>query len=414
MRSFLRNNFLVFVLLNSANAFNYFFQMVVGRSLTLAEYGTFNSVNSMAVVLSAPVAVLPMLFSRYTVQLALTGSGKVKSLLMEGFRTLFFAAGGILLLGLFAIGWLKGYLHLDTTTPILIMLVQLALSFLLPGLLGVLQGLQRFVAFSIGASSVTLIRFLGALLFVLTLGWGVNGALLSGTVGACVALGIGYWAVRDILRGPREPLPPGFFRGVGQYAGPVFLTTTAIMALGNLDVVLVRHYCSVEEAGLYSTAAVLGRVALFLPNVLLTVLFPEAAKAQETGKEDTRIIWVSLGLTALLAGGVAFFCAIWPERIIGLLFGEKYRAAAPLLQIIGLAMAMLAVANVVFIDGLARSRFGYLWFLVGGVCLMLTLIFMFHDSALTIARMILIAVSIILVGTLSPYLLRFRKPVPAS
>ena len=184
-----------------------------------------------------------------------------------------------------------------------------------------------------------------------------------------------------------------------------------VMALGNLDLILVKHYCSPEEAGLYSTAAILGRIALYLPGVLIIVLFPEAAKAHSTGKEDSRILWVSLGLTALLGGSFALACALWPEQIIVLLFGEKYLAGGELLKIISLGMAMLAIANVIFTYCLARSEFEFLWPLAIGVGMMLLLILNFHDSALTIAKMVLYSIGLILTGTLSWYILRSRRPL---
>ena len=156
MRRFLRNNMLILVLLNSSNIFNYLFQLTAGRGLTTIDYGSFNAVNSMAVMLSAPVAVLPLVFSRYTVQLAESGLEQVKSLLVDGFRGTIFIASALFLIGLVAIPWLQNFLHLEEKTPIVIMLVQLALSLVLPVFLGVIQGLHRFTAFGIcGSSSVT-------------------------------------------------------------------------------------------------------------------------------------------------------------------------------------------------------------------------------------------------------------------
>jgi len=184
-----------------------------------------------------------------------------------------------------------------------------------------------------------------------------------------------------------------------------------MMALGNLDIALVKHYCLPDEAGLYSTAAIIGRIGLYLPGVLITVLFPEAARIEATGKEDSRILWMSLGMTAFLGGSFALICAFWPEQIIVLLFGAKYSAAGELLQTISMAMAMLAVANVIFTYCLARSEFKFLWPLVSGVAMMLCLIFFHHDSALTIARMVLFSVGAILTGTLGWYFLRSARPV---
>jgi O-antigen/teichoic acid export membrane protein len=413
MRRFLRNNMLILILLNSSNVFNYLFQVVAGRGLTTIDYGSFNAVNSMAVILSAPVAVLPLVFSRYTVQLAESGLKQVRSLLVDGFRGMVLISSALFVMGLIAVPWLQNFLHLEEKTPIVIMLAQLALSLVLPVFLGVIQGLHRFTAFGICGSSIALGRFLSGLLFIFALEWGINGALLSGTVGTCIAMGIGLWAVRDILKVPDEPLPHDLFSEMRKYSFPVFLSTTMVMALGNLDLVLVKHYCSPEEAGLYSIAAILGRIALFLPGVLIFVLFPEASKAQTTGKEDSRILWVSLAMTAFLGGSVALVCTFWPEQIIVLLFGAKYQAGAELLKVISLAMAMLAVANVIFIYCLARSEFKFLWPLAMGVGMMLLLIFNFHDSALTIAKMVLYSIGVILAGTLAWYFLRSSRPLPS-
>ena len=100
--------------------------------------------------------------------------------------------------------------------------------------------------------------------------------------------------------------------------------------------------------------------------------------------------------------------------IIVLLFGAKYQAGAELLKIISLAMAMLAVANVIFTYCLARSEFKFLWPLAFGVGMMLLLIFNFHDSAMTIAKMVLYSIGVILAGTLAWYFLSPRRPLPSS
>jgi len=174
VRRFLRNNLLILVLLNSSNIFSYLFQLVAGRTLTTIDYGSFNAVNSLAVILSAPVAVLPLVFSRYTVKLSLAGLGQVKSLLTEGFRGMVLISVILFLIGLTTIPWIQNFLHLESKVPILIMLVQLAFLLILPVFLGVIQGLHRFAAFGICGSSVSLVRFLSCLLLVLALGWGLS------------------------------------------------------------------------------------------------------------------------------------------------------------------------------------------------------------------------------------------------
>jgi O-antigen/teichoic acid export membrane protein len=193
-----------------------------------------------------------------------------------------------------------------------------------------------------------------------------------------------------------------------RYSLPVFAATAMIMMLGNLDLVLVRHYIPGEQAGLYATAAVLGRIAFFLPAMLVAVLFPTVARARESGDESRKPFLVSLALTAVLGLSFALLCILWPQWIIGLLFGAKYAAAAPLLQIVSLAMALLAIVQVVVTYGLARADYLSLPPLALGVVLMFALALLYHQSALVIAWIVLGAVVFILAGSLGAWLYRDR------
>ena len=78
MRRFLKNNFVVLVFVNIGNVLNYLFQLVLGRSLSLQEFGEFNSIISLAVITTTPIAVLPLVVSKFTVQLSEKSNGMVK------------------------------------------------------------------------------------------------------------------------------------------------------------------------------------------------------------------------------------------------------------------------------------------------------------------------------------------------
>ena len=187
---------------------------------------------------------------------------------------------------------------------------------------------------------------------------------------------------------------------MGRFAIPTFLTIFMVMTLGNLDLILVRHFCSPEESGLYATATILGRVALFLPGALIFVLFPEAVKGQENNSSEGHKLLVTLGITAVLAGGVILACFFWGTLIIGTLWGSNYNTAAPLLRIISASMGLLAVSNVLFTYHLARSHYSYLWPLGGGLLIMVVSIFFMHDSSQIIAWIVLASLSIITLATL--------------
>jgi len=141
---------------------------------------------------------------------------------------------------------------------------------------------------------------------------------------------------------------------------------------------------------------------------LVIVLFPEAVKNQEEGEENPRFLWITLWGTALLGGGVALVFNLFPEMLISLLFGKQYIESAPLLQIISIAMALLALSNVIFTYNLAHFRYGFLWFLAGGVGLLYSLIHFFHDTPLIIAQILLLSTSLIFIGSLGWHVVSCR------
>ena len=414
MREFIRNNIIILVCFNSASGFSYLFQLVVGRSISSIDFGVFNSLFAMVAIFTAPVSVMHVVFSRFIVNLSLSGLGKVKSLFTKSFKIILGLSGTILLGGIIAIPPIKDFFHLEATTPIVLVLITIFFSMLFPIPFAILEGLHRFTRLGIGSGCAPLVRFFGALLFVAGLGWGINGALFTTATASIFTLGFGLWSLKDILKVSSEPLPNGIFRDMANYFGPVFLSTTTIIILGTIDIALVRHYCSPEEAGLYATAAILGRIALFLPSTLLTVLFPSVAKARALGEKDNYLLWTSLSLTAFLALAVVLLFNLWPEQLISLSLGDKHREAASLLKIISIAMGILSLTNVIASYSLARSDYAFLFPLVTGVILMIILILTYHDTATTIAYIMLLSVSAIFITLFAQLFFKTSHPTTTT
>ncbi|NJB68672.1 O-antigen/teichoic acid export membrane protein [Desulfobaculum xiamenense] len=399
MKRFLQHNFLILVLLNSGNLFNYLFQFLVGRSLTPDDFGTFNALNSLSVLASAPMVVIPLVLSRFTISLGVQNPAALRSLLTTSLRWLGLAALCVFVLGTFLLPGIRSYLHVEDSTPVLLMLALTSLSFIMPVPLGMLMGLQRFTGFGLGSCMSSVGRFLAALALVALLGHGVGGALVSGIVGVGASLALALFFLRDVASGPSEPLPKGMLREVGWYTLPVLVNAALLMALGNLDLVLARHYCPADASGHYAMAAVLGRIAYYLPSALLMVLFPEVTKSHESGEDSVRTLWLSMGMTLALGGGFALVCGLWPEPVISLLFGANYLDSAPALRMVVAAMALMAAANVFFTYCLACSLYGYLWILGTGLAGMISLISFFHASPEEIAGCLLASSAAILAAT---------------
>jgi O-antigen/teichoic acid export membrane protein len=145
------------------------------------------------------------------------------------------------------------------------------------------------------------------------------------------------------------------------------------------------------------------------------VLFPSVSKANASGDKDEHYFWVNLGLTTILAGSVFLILFFVGESIVQFIYGKEYYLATPILKIVTAAMGLLALSHVIFSYSLARSEFSFLWPLGGGTITMLSLVYFYHETAETIAWILLLSMGIIFAGTvLNRVYIFFFKPVISS
>ena len=66
--TFVKSSFWILIIANSANVGQYASQLVLGRYLQVADYGIFNAVNSLSLVVVTFVAVIPFVVSKYMIR----------------------------------------------------------------------------------------------------------------------------------------------------------------------------------------------------------------------------------------------------------------------------------------------------------------------------------------------------------
>ncbi len=409
MNSYVTQNAILFILINSGNVFNYLFQVMIGRKLSPEDYGAFNALNSMTVLITILIGVLPVVIAKFTVQLSLKSMEKVRGLFFSGLKWLCIGAGATMIAGWAAIPLVKDFLRINQTWTIALMVCQTGLAFLLPLPMGILQGLQRFTPYGLTSTTSTAGRFAGGVVYVLLLNWGMTGAILSGVTGSLLSLVFGLYCLHDIMTGPHTAPTMDVVGDMIRYSVPVLLMSIGVGSLGQIDMVLVRHFCLPDDAGYYATAAILGRIAFFLPGIFLMVMFPSAAKSHSLGSKNHAALWWSAGLTGVLAGGFAGVCATWPAQIISLLYGKGYLPSVPIFRIISVAMAFLAMANVFFTYCLARNEYGFLWILGIGLAAMLAGVGMFHQYSIQIAWSLFFSSAVMCGGTVLWFLWKHQR-----
>ena len=95
---------------------NYLFQIVIGRTLTIEEYGTVNSLLSLTSIISVPGTILAMIISKQiSIALAKGNTSAVKSLARIFIITTCLIGLGLVLIEICLSGWIGRYLHVNET-----------------------------------------------------------------------------------------------------------------------------------------------------------------------------------------------------------------------------------------------------------------------------------------------------------
>jgi O-antigen/teichoic acid export membrane protein len=281
-------------------------------------------------------------------------------------------------------------------------LLPIAAAAVLPGVLaGVfaagLRGRQRFRALGALAFAQAIIG-VGSTGAVLAAGWGVRG-LLAAMVGVnSLTLGLTWWVARgDVARTRRTEFVTalrarmrryGIVMGVVALLGAVIWERSEIFFLG--------RWSPAADVGFYSLAYTLAlqarRVA---PFSLGEVLFPVISRL-ESVKDEWGVANASMASARYLAV-VAFPFAVGgpllAATVIRVLFGAAYLPAAPVLQILLVSGAVVAVAQPAATVIVMKERYRFLLtssavFTVANVALDVLLIPRWHAVGAAVANSI--------------------------
>lgn len=367
---------------------NYGYYVVAARMLDVPGFADISVLIAFSLLAFMPFNGLQAAAARDVARLSeSTDPGRVSAYI----RTLFLRVGLVDLLLLAALvavsGPLASWLGLESPRLIWLTGVWIALGTLLILGLGVSQGLQRF-----GTVGVLLAGPLGAFRTAL-LPVGIVLAGVAGGVGAMIAatvlgLGIVWLALRSALSAPPTAghgLPP---------VGTAVVALLAFASLTNADLLVAKAALSPQDAGVYASAALLGKVALYAPQALALVLLPRAAAALARGERAEGQVLVTLGVTVLSGLAVAVGLALLPTSVLAGTFGPEYVGARPLLLPLALVMTGAALLNVHLMFAMARGSRGFPALLVVTAIGHALLLALLHDSAAQIITATAIAVGV--------------------
>lgn len=334
-----RGGFILLLMTVLANALNYLFQVLMGRMLSVEEFGTMNALFSWFAIVSMPIGVVTTTTARYVATYNAKGEdNKIAKLIKRLSGYLLIGAVAMVVLGVILSPLVSEYSNINNPLLIVSLAITLASGMVLPLLNGTVQGTKQF--FKLGFLNLGLTGFK----LVLGVGLVLLGYHLYGVMAALIAANIfmtlvGLYFIKGYVKpkGPvnSEDLALGK-KDIARYAMIAFAVNLCIALLSNVDMVFVKRFFSDSLAGLYGTAALFGRLVIYIPSSLVLAMFPVAAEAEASGGGSRLVLIKAL----LYVGGLSVLAAaalnLLADPAVKLLMGAKFLPAVPYVRMTAL------------------------------------------------------------------------------
>lgn len=407
----LKHASIMFIATVVGGACNYIYQLYMGRALGPEAYGVFGSLFAIFYIISVLTGTIQTGGARFVSKFRGEGEQGNISYFLAGLQKRMVFFGIISFLVFVSIsGWIASFLKIGSSMPVIILGTVFLFSLLLPVNLSALQGLQKFVPLGYN----TVLNFSSKLIFgviLVSIGFGVNGALGALTIGIVIALIASFFPLRTFLskdpflkrkRLRKEILSPSVkvfslekkrcfnFSELYRYSLPTMIAMFCFAVPANVDVIIAKHFFTAHSAGLYTAASALGKIILFLPGAITVVMFPKVSEMYTQKKDTHGILNRSLLYTGMLSGVVAVGYCFFPYLAVKISFGYEYMEAIPLVKLYGVAMFFFSLTVVLMQYSLAIYDLKYVYGFAFFTFIEIGLLSVFHSSMMEMVRILLI------------------------
>ena len=362
-----------------ANIGNYFFNLLAGRFLGPADYGVMAAVIALLYIVSVPSVTLGYVVAKFSSRFKAQNELDQLSFFFVGLSKVILGLGFLILL-IFVLfsNPLSRFLKIESSVPVIFLGALLGVSLLGSLNTATLQGLLNFNFLALNGILAVAVKLVSGIGLIL-IGFAVNGALGGFLVGAFVSYLVSFWSLKFLWKEERETVKIDWME-VLKYAAPVFASTLGLTLLYTGDVVLVKHFFSADQAGLYSALSLIARVILFVTGPVGLAMFPLISERRAKNEAYLGLFLTALLLVSLITVTAVVFYSLFPEFTIKLFFGSQYLAAARYLGRFALFLSLYSLCNLFasFYLSIQATRVAFLPLLAG--LLQTGLLWFYHGS----------------------------------
>ncbi|MBU1924754.1 MAG: oligosaccharide flippase family protein, partial [Candidatus Omnitrophica bacterium] len=325
------------------SSINLLYQLIIAHQLSPVEFATFNSLLSLFMLIAAPLGTLQPAVAKYSAEFhARNDINKVTALFSFFSKKVLVMALVSCFMFYFVFSFIIPKLKIASFSFSFILPAMLLFAWLMPVLLGGLQGLEFFKWLIIVSVIGGGLKLLLTIIF-LKIGFGVTGALGGFLASSVIITAIALFSLKRFFKFGRIASEGINFKDIAYYLFPVAITTTCYIGLVNLDMVLVKYFFSPEDAGIYSLAQIAGKIFLFIPGAISIVMFPRVSRLNAKNENTTATLKRSLIYGSLLCIAAVIFYNLFPAFVMKILTGKVLPESIRLGRIFSISMTFFAL-----------------------------------------------------------------------
>ena len=349
-KSFERQGIIVFAMSIFASGLNYLFQILSGRILDPASYGELNSIFSIMNIVAIIGNSLGLSIVKYIAETK-DESKQIGANVIDIFRKSIIVGIPLACILSFVMTTCMKYNIVSSILSSFSMMM-MCIAFVL---YGVLQGKKEF--FQVGIYN--LLQPLSKIIIgtaLLLLGLHYNFVFVAISFGALLCILYARKTNPEILTKITDKREKSTTDEIYKYFFFTLISMICLTAFNNIDVLLVRNHFNEMIVGQYSSAALFGKIILYIPQALTIMMVPIVAEHNGNEKKTLfKTTAYSLGLS--MFASVALY--VLRNFVIKILMGEKYLPSAD--YILPVCCMMLPLVGItVFINYMVA--FGDKWF----------------------------------------------------
>jgi O-antigen/teichoic acid export membrane protein len=384
-----------------ATATNVIYNIAVARFLGPSGFGNATAVYTLLILVSAVTLSFQIISAKIVAQ---QRTPEAKSAGYREFHAGAWACGVVMASILFLFhNFIGNYLNLND--PILIVILAIGVAFYIPlgSRRGYVQGAFGFRQLAGSLVFEGVMRLGGSVLLIL-LGFGVRGVIAANSAAVIAA----YFALTPKL--PQRIASPIRRSYALRELSQALVFFAGQVLINNCDIVLVKHFFLLREAGLYAAVAMVGRVVFSFSQAIVNSMFPLVAATNNEERRDLSVIGSALMLVLSIGCMLALGLRLAPESVWRFFFGAKFQIIGPhglsyLLALYAITSVVYSLSAVIITYEMSYKIANTSWIqllfsgiVIAGICL-------FHSSLRQVILVQLVLLSILFVMVAIPFLL---------